>query len=66
MVKRQGPPTDRHGCAPQKVDPTSRRNSFEPVFMVQPAENIVRCYPAISWQLMPMDAWARGTGRVWT
>ena len=27
--------------------------------MVQPAENISRSYPAIGWQLMPMDAWAR-------
>jgi hypothetical protein len=26
--------------------------------MVQPAENISRCYPAIAWQLMAMDAWA--------
>src|SRR5258707_351647 len=46
-------------CAPQKVDPTSRCNVFEPVFMVQSAENIFRSYPAIGWQLMPMDAWAR-------
>jgi hypothetical protein len=46
-------------CAPQKVDPTSRCNFFEPVFMVQPAENILHSYPAIGWQLMPMDAWAR-------
>jgi hypothetical protein len=45
-------------CAPQKVDPTSRCSFFEPVFMVQPAENISRCYPAIAWQLMAMDAWA--------
>jgi len=27
--------------------------------MVQPAENILRSYPAVGWQLMPMDAWAR-------
>jgi hypothetical protein len=27
--------------------------------MVQPAENISRSYPAIAWQLMAMDAWAR-------
>jgi hypothetical protein len=27
--------------------------------MVQPAENISRSYPAIGWQLMPMDARAR-------
>src|SRR5258705_6371978 len=46
-------------CAPQKVDATSRSNFFEPIFMVQPAENISRSYPAIGWQLMPMDAWAR-------
>jgi len=44
-------------CAPRKTDPTSRRNFFEPVFMVQPAENILRSYPAIGWQLMPMNAW---------
>ena len=49
----------RKDCAPQKVDPTSRCNFFEPVFMVQPAENILRSYPAIGWQLMAMDAWAR-------
>ena len=35
------------GCAPQKVDATSRSNFFEPIFMVQPAENISRSYPAI-------------------
>jgi hypothetical protein len=31
--------------------------------MVQPAENIWRCYPAIAWQLMAMDAqaWLRPT-----
>ena len=46
-------------CAPQKVDATSRSNFFEPIFMVQPAENTLRSYPAIGWQLMPMDAWAR-------
>jgi len=27
--------------------------------MVQPAENISRSYPAIAWQLMAMDTWAR-------
>jgi hypothetical protein len=27
--------------------------------MVQPAENVSRCDPAIAWQLMAMDAWAR-------
>jgi hypothetical protein len=27
--------------------------------MVEPAENILRSYPAVGWQLMPMDAWAR-------
>jgi hypothetical protein len=27
--------------------------------MVQPAENISRSYPAIAWQLMTMDTWAR-------
>jgi hypothetical protein len=48
-----------HGCAPQKVDATSRSNFFEPIFMVQPAENISRSYPAIAWQLMAMDTWAR-------
>jgi hypothetical protein len=42
------------GCAPQKVNPASRCNFFEPVFMVQPTENIVRSYPAVAWQLMPM------------
>jgi hypothetical protein len=46
-------------CDPQKVDPTSRCNFFEPVFMVQPAENILRSYSGIDWQLMPMDAWTR-------
>src|SRR5438067_7592564 len=46
-------------CAPQKVDPTSRCNFFEPVFMVQPAKNISRSYPAFGRQFMPMDAWAR-------
>jgi hypothetical protein len=35
--------------------------------MVQPAENILRSYPAIGWQLMPMDAWAQpqSTSRIW-
>src|SRR4030095_2116250 len=46
-------------CAPQKVDATSHSNFFEPIFMVQPAENISRSYPAIAWQLMAMDAPAR-------
>src|SRR5438309_11609685 len=46
-------------CAPQKVDATSRSNFLDPIFMVQPAENISRSYPAIGWQLMRMDAWAR-------
>ena len=46
-------------CAPQKVDPTSRCNFFEPVFMVRPADNIFRSYPAIGWQPTAMDAWAR-------
>jgi hypothetical protein len=46
-------------CAPQKVDATSRSNFFEPIFMVQPAENISRSYPAIGWQLMPVDSRAR-------
>ena len=45
--------------APQKVDATSRSNFFQPIFMVQPAENISRSYPAIAWQLMAMDTWAR-------
>jgi hypothetical protein len=27
--------------------------------MVEPAENISRSYPAIAWQFMAMDAWAR-------
>ena len=49
----------RTWCAPQKVDATSRSNFFEPIFMVQPAENISRSDPAIAWQLMAMDAWAR-------
>ena len=49
----------RYDCAPQKVDATSRCNFFEPIFMVQPAENISRSYPAIAWQLLAMDAWAR-------
>ena len=51
--------TDAVGCAPQKVDATSRSNFFEPIFMVQPAENISRSYPAIGWQLMPVDSRAR-------
>src|SRR5207302_515694 len=42
-----------------KVHATSRSNFFKPIFMVQPAENISRSYPAIGWQLMRMDAWAR-------
>ena len=29
---------------------TSRCNFFEPVFMVQPTENILRSYLAIGWQ----------------
>ncbi len=32
--------------------------------MVQPAENISRSYPAIGWQLMPMDAGARSRAAV--
>ena len=57
---QRGPrPVVNGTCAPQKVDATSRCNFFEPAFMVQPAENILRSYPAIGWQLMPMDAWAR-------
>src|SRR4029077_2493206 len=38
---------------------TSRSNFFEPIFMVQPAENISRSYPAIGWQRMPVDSRAR-------
>jgi hypothetical protein len=54
------------GCAPQKIDPISSRNFFEPVFMVQPAENILRSYPSIGWQLMPMNVWPwpRSTTRI--
>jgi serine/threonine protein kinase len=51
-------------CAPQKVDATSRSNFFEPIFMVQPAENISRSYPAIGWQLMPMDSRPRSIARI--
>jgi len=46
---------NQYSCAPQKVDATSRSNFLEPIFMVQPAENISRSYPATGWQLMPMD-----------
>src|SRR5260370_36576809 len=46
-------------CAAEEGDATTPCNFFEPVFMVQPAENILRSYPAIGWQLMAMDAWAR-------
>jgi hypothetical protein len=52
----------KHTCAPQKVDATSCSNSFGPIFMPQCAENISRSHPAIGWQLVPMDAWARGRG----
>jgi hypothetical protein len=56
---RQQTDTHQRSCAPQKVDATSRCNFFEPIFMVQPAENISRSYPAMVCQLMAMDAWAR-------
>jgi hypothetical protein len=42
-------------CTPQKHHPTSRSNFFQPVFMVQPAENILYSDPAGGWQLMPLN-----------
>jgi hypothetical protein len=48
------------GCAPQKVDATSRSNFFEPIFMVQSAENISRSYPAIGCNSC---RWMLGRGR---
>jgi hypothetical protein len=40
-------------CTPQKHHAISRGNFFQPIFMVQPAENILASEPAGSWQLMP-------------
>jgi hypothetical protein len=44
-------------CAPQKVDATSRSNFFKPIFMVQPAENVSRSYPAIGFCTNPLSFW---------
>jgi hypothetical protein len=33
-------------CSPQKHHPISRSNFFQPIFMVQPAENILASDPA--------------------
>jgi hypothetical protein len=60
----------------KNIIPTSRRHFFQPVFMVQPAENILDSDPAGGWQLMPlnclslywlpMEIWnARPQARVW-
>lgn len=46
-------------CTPQKVNPTLGCNFFEPVFIAQPAKNILRSCSAIDGPLMPMDTWAR-------
>ena len=41
--------------SPQKHHPTSRSNFFDPVFVVQPAKNILDSDPASGWQLMPLN-----------
>src|SRR5215831_7521731 len=42
-------------CTPQKHHPISRCDFFQPIFMVQPAENILDSDPAGGWQLMPLN-----------
>ena len=42
------------GCTPQKSHAVSRGNFFQPIFMVQPAENILGPDPGGCWQLMPL------------
>src|SRR5262244_1473441 len=42
------------GCTPQKRHAISRGNFFQPIFMVQPAENILGPDPGGCWQLMPL------------
>src|SRR5262249_13380653 len=64
-------------CTPQKHRLTSGSNFFQPVFMLQPAENILDSDPANDWQLVPLtfrspywlpmeiwDAWPQA--RVWS
>jgi hypothetical protein len=46
----------RRDCTPQKHHPVSRSNFFQPVFMVQPAEDILDSDPASGWQLMPLNS----------
>src|SRR5262249_60067263 len=41
-------------CTPQKSHAISRGNFFQPIFMVQPAENILDSDPGGCWQLMPL------------
>src|SRR5262245_29734224 len=41
-------------CTPQKSHAISRGNFFQPIFMVQPAENILGPDPGGCWQLMPL------------
>src|SRR5215472_16376381 len=41
-------------CTPQKRHGISRGSFFQPIFMVQPAENILGPDPGGCWQLMPL------------
>src|SRR5215472_16891466 len=41
-------------CTPQKRHAISRGSFFQPIFMVQPAENILGPDPGGCWQLMPL------------
>lgn len=43
-------------CTPQIRHPISRSNFFEPIFMVQPAKDILDSHPATGWQLMPLNS----------
>jgi hypothetical protein len=43
------------GCAPQKHHRFSRRHFFQPIFWIQPAEDILDSDPASGRQLMPFN-----------
>src|SRR5215475_15012544 len=42
-------------CTPQKHHPISRSRFLQPIFMVQPAENILDSDPGGGWQLIALN-----------